>query len=91
MVELKDLQSKSDFVASSSTYSCDDIQILRVLEASLIVVKSEGRVSLVCTKTNRSVGSLFKNEKVFCVWLKKSKVSLLLPYFVSISCKYFRS
>ena len=78
MVELKESQSQSDLVATSSTYRCEDFQILSVPEASLIVVKSAGEVSLVCTKTNRGVGSLFRNENVLCIWLKKSKVTFAL-------------
>lgn len=71
---MEEVQSEGDFVASSSTYRGHDFQILTVSDASLIVVKSGSEVSLVCAKTNRTVGSVFKGENVLCIWLKKLKV-----------------
>jgi len=74
MVELKKQNPKGDLVASSSFYKSCDSQLLIHPDAYLVILKSGNEVSIICTKTGRKVGSIFKNETVLCIWLSNTSV-----------------
>ena len=69
--------NSGELVTTSSELNSSDLQILVSSEKDLIVVKSNFSVAVFSSKTSRFVASIFKDEKILCVWMKNDKVGYL--------------